>query len=61
MGTLNLKINENEFRILNYILNDLESEVTEFIEIDLGKHSLEHFYSLWEKVQNNRGDNMEKK
>lgn len=51
---IKLEINENEFHILNYIVNDMESEVDSSIKENLGEHWLEHYASLWMEVQNKR-------
>ena len=51
---IKLEINENEFHILNYIVNNMKSEVDSSIKENLGEHWIEHYASLWMEVQNKR-------
>lgn len=56
MKVLNLQINENELDILNHIINEMQTEVEASIEENYGKHRLTSYRSLWDKVQDLRGE-----
>lgn len=56
MKVLNLQINENELSILNHIVNEMQTEVEVSIKENYGEHRLTSYNSLWDKVQDLRGE-----